>query len=89
VALLRDGETVMSLDQTRPADPDGHDFTLLRRSPIEPGWNQEDKVSMVDFGSFFPLFFSGPRLGRTESMSSPRRLVLASPSVNLSGLRVH
>eukprot|EP00927_Polykrikos_kofoidii_P040306 TRINITY_DN34489_c0_g1_i1.p1 TRINITY_DN34489_c0_g1~~TRINITY_DN34489_c0_g1_i1.p1 ORF type:complete len:594 (-),score=51.23 TRINITY_DN34489_c0_g1_i1:164-1945(-) len=46
--LLASGESVMSLPH---ADTGPHEFTLLRRSMLEPGWNQETSVSMVDYSS--------------------------------------
>merc|ERR1712048_1115967 len=43
--LLASGESVFPL-----RDGSG-DFVLLRKSLLEPGWNQNNHVSMVDFSS--------------------------------------
>ena len=47
--LLSAGESVMRLEGEREFAVG--DFVLLRKSMIEPGWNQETHVTMVDFAS--------------------------------------
>eukprot|EP00928_Gymnodinium_smaydae_P054583 TRINITY_DN38329_c0_g1_i1.p1 TRINITY_DN38329_c0_g1~~TRINITY_DN38329_c0_g1_i1.p1 ORF type:complete len:566 (-),score=33.34 TRINITY_DN38329_c0_g1_i1:160-1857(-) len=43
--LLAEGESVF------PFDDGPFEFVMLRKSMLEPGWNQNDHVSMVDFSS--------------------------------------
>ena len=49
IRLLGAGESVMRLEGDREFAVG--DFVLLRKSMIEPGWNQETHVTMVDFAS--------------------------------------
>ena len=47
LSLLAAGESVMNLDDDFVAG----DYVLLRRSMLEPGWDQTTHVTMVDFSS--------------------------------------
>jgi len=51
LALLGAGESVFELRSGLEQKGEGSDFVLLRKSMIEPGWNQNSHVSMVDFAS--------------------------------------
>lgn len=50
LALMASGESVLAVPQTFD-ESSISDFVLLRKSLLEPGWNQNDHVSMVDFSS--------------------------------------